>query len=343
MIFRKDNTVFHTIGNMQRTIGWIGLGLILTVNSAWGFFAHQRINRLAAFTLPPEMFVFYKKNIRYLTEAAVNPDRRRYTVADEAPRHYIDLDAWGNSLDSLPGRWEDAVLKYGEDSLQAHGIVVWHLQRMVYRLQEAFLLRDPKRILSVSAELGHYAADASVPLHTTSNYDGQKTAQNGIHAFWESRLPEMYFSTYDFFVGKAEYQTDVRAAIWKTVQGSHDAVDSVLMFEKKIFQQSGDRKFSFETKGKQTVKVIAVPYATEYHKRLAGMVERRLRVSIKLTGDLWYTAWVNAGQPDLKSLIDYQPSEEELDQRRLELKEWKEKRFRAREHEHEEPNEPEVP
>ncbi|CAM3417004.1 hypothetical protein POKO110462_01785 [Pontibacter korlensis] len=66
--------------------------LLLPLNGhTWGFFAHQRINRLAVFALPPEMVGFYKKHIRYITENAVNPDRRRYAVEGEAPRHYIDL------------------------------------------------------------------------------------------------------------------------------------------------------------------------------------------------------------------------------------------------------------
>ena len=38
------------------------------------------------------MFGFYKENIEYLTEHAVDPDKRRYAVEGEAPRHYIDLD-----------------------------------------------------------------------------------------------------------------------------------------------------------------------------------------------------------------------------------------------------------
>ena len=63
----------------------------------WGFFAHQKINRLAIFTLPVEMIGFYKKNIQYLTENAINPDRRRYSVKEEAARHYIDVDVYGDS------------------------------------------------------------------------------------------------------------------------------------------------------------------------------------------------------------------------------------------------------
>jgi hypothetical protein len=32
------------------------------------------------------------------------------------------------------------------------------------------------------------------------------------------------------------------------------------------------------------------------------MIERRMRQSIECTASFWYTAWVNAGQPDLKGL-----------------------------------------
>jgi hypothetical protein len=56
------------------------------------------------------------------------------------------------------------------------------------------------------------------------------------------------------------------------------------------------------------------------------MVERQMRLSVLMTGSLWYTAWVDAGQPDLKSLIDYKPNEEELKLREEELKKWKTER-----------------
>ena len=57
------------------------------------------------------------------------------------------------------------------------------------------------------------------------------------------------------------------------------------------------------------------------------MVERQMRASVKMIGDVWYTAWVDAGQPDLKMLIDYKPTEEELKIRREELQKWKEQRL----------------
>jgi len=312
-------------------IALVGVALLC---SSWGFFAHKKINRLAVFTLPPAMAGFYKKNIEYLTEAAVNPDRRRYTIPEEAPRHYIDLDDYGDSaVHKLPRYWDNAVKKIGEDSLQARGIVPWHIYRVYLQLKEAFLLKDPDRILKVSADLGHYVADAHVPLHTTKNYDGQLTGQVGIHGFWESRLPELYFEEYDLFVGAATYMPNVQLAAWDIVMQANRAVDSVLMFEKELSAIMGEQKFSFETKGKQTVRVYSTEYSQKYNRMLVGMVERQFRSSVKRTGDIWFTAWVDAGQPDLKSLINYKPSAEELEKRKKELLLWKEKNLKSRAHE----------
>src|SRR4028118_1151929 len=98
---------------------------------AWGFFGHRLINRLAVFTLPPEMMGFYKTNIDYLTENATRPDSRRTVVPGQAPRHFLDVDVYGDSaLARLPRFYADAVAKFGEDSLLKHGIVPWHVVRM---------------------------------------------------------------------------------------------------------------------------------------------------------------------------------------------------------------------
>ena len=76
--------------------------------------------------------------------------------------------------------------------------------KMQQRLTKAFQDRDAKKIIQLSSEFGHYIGDAHVPLHTTENYNGQLTNQVGIHAFWESRIPELFADTeFDYFVGKA--------------------------------------------------------------------------------------------------------------------------------------------
>ncbi len=133
---------------------------------SWGFFGHKKINRMAVFTLPPDMIKFYKKNIEYITEHAVDPDKRRYAVDGEAPRHYIDIDHYvhhgEDPFEVMPKKWYDAVEKFTEDTLQAYGIVPWHVNVMVKRLTKAFEAKDYDRILSVSADLGHYIGDSHV-------------------------------------------------------------------------------------------------------------------------------------------------------------------------------------
>ncbi len=296
----------------------------------WGFFAHRLINKMAVFTLPEEMFGFYKHHLEYLSENAVNPDRRRYIMPAEAPRHYIDLDSYGDSaIHQLPRYWADAVSQLSEDTLQAYGIVPWHINFMSYQLTEAFRVGDPERILRLSADLGHYVGDAHVPLHTTSNYDGQKTRQVGIHAFWESRLPELYSNGYDFFVGKAVYISNPQEAAWNAVQGAHAALDSVLGFEKQLsadFRE--DQKYSIEDRGFGVARVYSRDFSKAYHDMLDGMVERQMRASIKLTGDLWYTCWVNAGQPDLDCLIGMEPDQTAIKLRKEEIKKWKEQQYK---------------
>jgi hypothetical protein len=279
----------------------------------WGFFAHKEINRLAVFALPPEMFGFYKKNIDYISDNAVNPDKRRYAVKEEACRHFIDLDAYDDSIKfRMPKYWKDAVKVFSEDTLFIHGIVPWHIYLMKHSLTEAFKNGNTRQILKLSAEIGHYIADANVPLHTTRNYNGQFTNQHGIHGFWESRLPELYSKDYNFFTGRCMYVYDVQDAVWKGIYNAHRALDSVLIFEQELNKSfAQEKKYSFEDRNGTVLKVYSREYAEAYHKKLCGQVERQMYASVKLLSDIWYTCWIDAGQPDLMNTDQHTVSESE--------------------------------
>ena len=290
---------------MKRVLFLLIILLMPWLSPGWGFYAHQRINRLAVFSLPPEMIGFYKQNIEFLTAKAVNPDQRRYISPDEAERHYIDLDVYGDSaLYKIPRYWKDAVEMYTEDTLRAYGVVPWHVVRVKWWLTNAFTNQDAGQILRLSADLGHYIADANVPLHTTENYNGQMTGQLGIHGFWESRLPELFAENYNLFVGKAEYLKDPQLTIWEAITHAHLALDSVLRMEKEVTEEFGfSKKFVIEQRGRTNVRTYAQEFSAEYHRRMDGMVERRMKASIKMIADFWYTAWVDGGQPDLNTLL----------------------------------------
>jgi hypothetical protein len=277
----------------------------LIILGSWGFFAHQRINRLAVFTLPDNLIGFYKSNINYISEHAVDADKRRYADSLEAPRHYLDADHYGVSpFDSIPKKWNDAVAKYSEDSLNAYGIVPWQIQRTYFKLVKAFTLRDSALILKYSADLGHYVGDAHVPLHTTENYNGQLTKQVGIHAFWESRLPELFSDNYDYFVGRAKYIDNPLNEAWKIVQNTYTKLDSTLVLERELNKTfPTDRKYTFSERNNKVIKEYSVDYSAAYHNALNGMVEKQMRSAIFEIGSFWYSAWVDAGQPNMKNLV----------------------------------------
>lgn len=361
----------------------------------WGFFGHKLINRLAVFTLPPEMIGFYKKNIDFITDHAVDPDMRRYATKYEGPRHFMDLDRYGKApFADLPRNWTDALMKFTDiyvvteskdtiqliehqnikrtkreisfkskgikklcqsdsinielwkyrrffikniqsqyyeeemliavDSLKQffnlpkkvisafaiedfskHGIVPYHLASMQERLTNAFKQKDIDKILRLSAEFGHYVGDAHVPLHTTENYNGQLTNQHGIHGFWESRIPELFSESYDFWVGKANYIEKTPDYFWKVVLESHQLVDSVLTIEKRLSQTfPSDQITCLEERLGHTIKTYCSDYAKAFSDRLEGQVERRMRDAILSVGSVWFTAWVDAGQPNLNEMMN---------------------------------------
>jgi hypothetical protein len=320
---------------MKKLFSLLLLIFISKIAFPWGFFGHRLINRTAVFLLPPEMLILYKPYTGFLEEHSTDPDKRRYALPEEGPRHYIDIDQYGISpFDSLPRRWIDAVTRYSEDSLHRHGIVPWWIQTMLYRLTNAFKEKNQSAILRLSAEIGHYIADAHVPLHTTRNHNGQYTGQHGIHGLWESRIPELLADhEWDFFIGKASYINNPIDFTWNRIKESAAAADTVLRIEKMLTNAfSPDRKYSFEERNGVVIRQYSSDFCRQYETRLHGMIERRMQQAIFAVASFWHTAWVNAGQPDLTKLTDTIFTPEEQNAFDVLNQSWKRDVINGREH-----------
>ena len=281
-----------------------GLLMVLLLSS-WGFYAHHRINRMAVFTLPKAMSEFYKSNIVYITAHAISADKRRYVDSTEAPRHFFDADRYGkNPFKNMPQRWTDAAVKYNADTLIKYGTLPWTIQLNYYKLVKALKNHDTVAILNTSANLGHYIADAHVPLHLTKNYNGQLTGQTGIHALWESRLPELFANRYHCHAFKARYIGNPLGEAFKICRASFKSVDSVLRFERILTESfPSEKKYTIMRRGNRDVQDYSVEYAAAYQNLLNGMVRRRMCSAILSVGSFWYSAWVDSGQPDLNKLL----------------------------------------
>jgi hypothetical protein len=275
--------------------------------SSWGFLVHRTLHQLAVYKLPGPLQKFFYQNMDSLVAHSVRPDVRRHTDSAEAPKHYINLEALGDSAAwKMPLHWQKAVLLYPKDSLFKYGYVPYHIVWMKGKLAEAFRSRNRDSILFYAADLGHYIADAHVPLHTTTNHDGQLTNQRGLHSLWESILPDLELEHYNLYSGKkATYLADPAAAIWQAVRRAHVLVKDVLKSEQQASAAFTDTtKFRIQLRNNREVRTFTPEFAKAYSRQLGNMVNDQLRYAASLIADFWYTAWVDAGKPDLRGLMD---------------------------------------
>ncbi|MEO8234474.1 MAG: zinc dependent phospholipase C family protein [Flavobacterium sp.] len=296
--------------NSNKTFStFIFLAVIISIS--WGSWGHKHISHAAVFALPDEMKSFYYNHIDFITEESVVPDVRKATMSDktEGHKHYIDIEGFNNTqIDSFPKTYADAKNKFTEKVLDEQGVLPWHINEMMEKLTKAFQNKDKSQILFLSGDLAHYIADANMPLHTSSNHDGQLTDQKGIHSFWESRIPELFGENYNFKVEKAVYLKDVSAETWAIIKNSHELVDQLLLVDKNTKANfDKDKLYKKDEKGelilnKYKQKIQSNEYAEAFHKALNGMVESQMRHSIKDVSNFWYTAWVNGGKPNLDDL-----------------------------------------
>ena len=284
------------------------LALVLAAGTAsgWGFFGHRTITQVAVYNLPAAMQAFYFRNMAGLVRLSTAPDERRNADPSEAPKHFIDMDHYSEEdpFGKVPRQYDRATSKYTADTLKKYGTVPWVVIEMKDSLTEAFRNRDTTDIIRYSAELSHYVGDAFVPLHTTINYDGQLTDQKGLHALWESQLPERFINTYRLDSEPAKYIKNPLDAIWTVLGQSYgflgETFDRALKIEKTM---KPEVRYTFSHRYGKTSRRFSDAFADEYDKVVGGMVDYRLRTAPNLVASLWLTAWQDGGKPDLNALM----------------------------------------
>jgi hypothetical protein len=167
--------------------------------AAWGFEVHRFIMDRAIAMLPAAIRPVFERHRDMAAERAIDPDTWiQVGFDDEAPRHFLNLDSDGYGaypFTALPRAYDAAVKKFGEARVRRNGTLPWRTQDFFDRLVREF--EDLRRRSTAGAELdavrlaaalGHYVADAHVPLHAVVDYDGQKTNQRGVHSRFETAL-----------------------------------------------------------------------------------------------------------------------------------------------------------
>ena len=295
----------------------------------WGFFSHKKINYYFVTSLRENkdaepLFSFYNKHINYIVDHAGDPDSRRAYSRSEGEKHFLNIECFGDdimqqdyvSYDEFVNYYaynlakklrpelktSEEIEKYVKNKiLKEYGINPWAIIHTKKALTEAFKNKDINRILLETINLAHYIADSCVVFHCTSNYNGQLTGQEGIHAFWENTIPQYFFDEFDVAksICLAKYDKVFNRTIWKNVLRSNIESKRALDVEKQLDKDVKLGKFCYKARKNTVNRMHSKEYSREYNRRLNGQIANQIKRSIMLIADAVYTAWMDAGKPIL--------------------------------------------
>lgn len=257
----------------------------------WGFEPHRFIANRAIDLVPEPIRPFYQRHRTFVVEHAIDPDLWRSAgFEDEPPRHFLDMDAYGPyPFEALPRDLDEAIAKYGRETVERFGLLPWRVAEFYQKLVEAFEQEGKGRvgyardnILFYSAVLAHYVGDAHVPFHAALNYDGQLTGQHGIHARFETELFERYQQKLTITPGPLMPVPDARTFIFDALLSGFRLVDGVLKADRTALGTSD---------------VYDDRYFDKFFESTRPVLEQRLAQSIAGVASVIAAAWEKAGKP----------------------------------------------
>ncbi len=247
---------------------------------SWGPEGHRLAAEASLSTLPPGLQSWYAGREPEFLLAALEPDLWKDQDPAEVGRHRIYSETYGGAA-QVPLTAAKARSQVSAWAFEQSGQLPWVVAERYALLVKAFQSRRPEAVVTASGWLGHYVADAQVPLHTTRNRNGKLTGQKGVHRRWEiDLLRQGVESLPDLRL--AAVPADLPRAVSSWVVESHALVPALLAADSATPRQGFRRSPSAEEGPWHEQKAVA---------------ERQLRRSAERTGDLLLAAWVEAGRP----------------------------------------------
>jgi hypothetical protein len=259
---------------------------------AWGNKAHRLVNIRAVEMLPEEMNLM-KSWREYIGDRASDADIRRDNGSDksETPKHFIDIDYYAEFLEGKMIQDKGQLISlYGEETVTKMGLLPWAALDAYNQLVQSFLEKNRDKVLIFAADLGHYVADGHQPFHTMLNYDGQLTDQKGIHGRYESEMVNRYIDqiSNSLTTREVKYVAEPLEYIFDFLTASNFYSPIIFTADKIAYAQSDShgsdnyyRLMWFRTKH------VTINQLSDAADSLASLI---------------YSAWVDAGKPNLTEL-----------------------------------------
>ena len=252
---------------------------------AWGPTAHRLANSQAIDTLPVEIRYFFEANRQFLAEHATDPDQWLQKDPYERKQHYIYLDKYGIfPYLELPHGFKPAAEKFSLRRINRDGLLPWHVGEYSLRLTNALKAGKWEEAKQLAAALGHYVADTRDPLHTTANYDGQLTGQTGLGTRFGATLVDRFQGFMMFRPAPASKIDDPTEYAFDSALEANTWASQIVLADRQSLQ--GLRDYNDD-------------YLDRFYSVVGPAAARELNNAAHDIGSYWYTAWLNAGRPQL--------------------------------------------
>lgn len=262
------------------------LCLLLPSHSfAWGRGAHRLVVNKAIETLPADIRPFFEANRTILSQHVTDPLDAIAKTPAERHTHFILLDKYGRfPFEALPRSYKAAVTKFGRAKLDANGLLPWQIGVYSEKLTEAMKAGKWEEARLDAAILANYVAEAHDPFDTTDNFDGRLSGQPGVNERFGTTLVDRFSSFFPMRPNDAIFINDPTDRAFEACLSSHSWLETILLADRNA--RRGQNSFNDE-------------YYDRFYNQAAAILIRQLSDAATDVGSFWFTAWKNAGSPQL--------------------------------------------
>lgn len=259
--------------------------LLFTLGS-WGEKAHRKINSSCVEYFPKELTALKSWSV-FLGAHGSDADDRKKTDKNEFVRHFIDIDIYDDFIKShkMTEDFNAACTQYGKAKVIKNGTLPWVTDSTYKALVQNFKSGNWQQAELTAADLGHYVGDGFMPLHITANYNGQLSNQKGIHSRYEVTMIDRYIDNIHFKTSRIRKVKAIRSTVFSYLYSNYSYVSQLLNADKKAYKLSG--------------KQYNDTYYESLWKETGVFTTRLLQESSKTLASLIYTAWIEAGRPEI--------------------------------------------
>jgi hypothetical protein len=252
---------------------------------AWGNNANRLIVNRAVDTLPPDLRQFFDANRSILLQHVNDPFVTVEKIPAERKNQFLYLEKYGRfPFDTLPRSYKIAVSKFGKSKLESNGLLPWQIGVYSAKLTEAMHVGKWEDAKLYAAVLASYVAAAHDPFNTTENVDGHLSAQNGVNERFGTALVDRYSSFFFMRPNDAAYIADPTDHAFEACLSSHSWLETILYADRD---------------SRRGLNAYTDEYYDHFYNQAGAVLIRQISDAATDVGSYWFTAWKNAGQPQL--------------------------------------------